>query len=217
VWHTGIQLHNDAANKRSIYSYLLTSANVQTHMTCKRQYKEAASLAGLVNALWIAEGLLWQPLFVAVQIPRLNIAFCTGILDSHIAGLTEEDLEQMTVFIEPKEDDRDTTCGLPQKYGIAEQLLSIFTKWLVVWHTGIQLPNDAANKRSIYSYLLTSAYVQTHMTCKRQYKEAASLAGLVNALWIAEGLLWQPLFIAVQIPRLNIAFAQEFSTLTLLG
>ena len=62
----------------------------------------------------------------------------------------------------------------------------------------MQLPNDAAKKRSVCSYLLTSAYVQTHMTCKRQYKEAASLAGLVIVLRIAEGLLWQPLFIAVQ-------------------
>ena len=79
--------------------------------------------------------------------------------------------------------------------------LSFSTKWLVVLHTGMQLPNNAANRRSICSYLLTSAYVQTHMTCKRQYKEAASLAGLVIALWIAEEMLWQPLFIAVQILR----------------
>ena len=107
VLHTGIQLSNDAANKRSICSYLLTSAYVQTHMTCKRQYKETASLAGLVIALWIAEGLLWQPLFIVVQIPRLILLLHRNSLP-HIAGLTEEDLEQMTVLSEPEDDDRNT-------------------------------------------------------------------------------------------------------------
>jgi hypothetical protein len=44
-----------------------------------------------------------------VQIPfPAHYCFCTGILDSHIAGLTEEDLEQMTVLSEPNDDDRDT-------------------------------------------------------------------------------------------------------------